>query len=86
MKKRKFFSDSFLDECQKELTKLYRDIELPEYSLTPVNFNDQEKEVAKLFYNRLLWLLYNGGRITIGTYVKECYILSHEVVSKKRYL
>ena len=77
MKKNNFFSDSFLDECQKELTKLYRDIELPEHSLTPVNFNDQEKEVAKLFYNRLLWLLYNGGRITKDTYIKEAYILSY---------
>lgn len=83
MKKTNFFSDSFLDECQKELTKLYRDIELPEYSLTPVNFNDQEKEVAKLFYNRLLWMLYNGGRISKDTYIKECYVLSHEVVSKQ---
>lgn len=82
MKKHNFFSDSFLDECQKELTKLYRDIELPEYSLTPVNFNDQEKEVAKLFYNRLLWLLYNGGRISIDTYQKESYILDHQVISK----
>lgn len=77
MKKHNFFSDSFLDECQKELNKLYRDIEIPEQALTPINFNDQEKEVAKLFYNRLLWLLYNGGRITKDTYINECYILSY---------
>lgn len=77
MKKHDFFSDTFLDECQKELNKLYRDIEIPEQSLTPINFNDQEREVAKLFYNRLLWLLYNGGRISKDTYIKECYILSH---------
>lgn len=77
MKNHNFFSDTFLDECQKELNKLYRDIEIPEQALTPINFNDQEKEVAKLFYNRLLWLLYNGGRITKETYIKECYILSH---------
>lgn len=77
MKKHNFFSDSFLDECQKELNKLYRDIEIPEQALTPINFNDQEREVAKLFYNRLLWLLYNGGRISKDTYIKECYVLSY---------
>lgn len=77
MKNHNFFSDTFLDECQKELNKLHRDIEIPEQSLTPINFNDQEKEVAKLFYNRLLWLLYNGGRITKDTYIKECYVLSY---------
>lgn len=76
MKKHNFFSDTFLDECQKELDKLYKDIEMPEQSLTPVNFNDQEKEVAMLFYNRLLWILYNGGRISMDTYIKECYIIS----------
>lgn len=77
MKKTDFFSDTFLNECERELNKLYRDIELPEQSLTPINFNDQEREVAKLFYNRILWLLYNGGRITKDTYIKECYILSY---------
>ena len=77
MKKHNFFSESFLNECERELNKLYRDIELPEQALTPINFNDQEKEVAKLFYNRLLWLLYNGGRITKETYIKECYVLSY---------
>lgn len=77
MKNHNFFSDTFLDECQKELNKLHRDIEIPEQSLTPINFNDQEKEVAKLFYNRLLWLLYNGGRITKATYIKEAYIFSY---------
>lgn len=77
MKMHNFFTESFLNECERELNKLYRDIEIPEQSLTPINFNDQEREVAMLFYNRLLWLLYNGGRISKETYIKECYVLSY---------
>lgn len=83
MKKHNFFTESFLNECERELNKLYRDIEIPEQALTPINFNDQEREVAKLFHNRLLWILYNGGRISRETYIFESYILSHEVISEE---
>lgn len=77
MKKFNFFSNRFLDEVQTERAELMRQIQLPEYALTPVNFTHEEKQVAMLYANRLTWLLYQGGRITKKEFLNDCYVLWH---------
>lgn len=77
MKKHKFLSERFLDEVQAERAELMRQIQLPEHALTPVNFTDEEKQVAMLFANRLTWLLYQGGRISLKDYLNDTYVLWH---------
>ena len=77
MKKFNFFTPDFLDEVQKQRAELFRQIELPEQALTPVNFSHEEKQVAMLYANRLSWLLFQGGRIDKETFIKDSYILWH---------
>lgn len=81
MKTSNFFTPDFLDEVQKQRAELFRQIELPEQALTPVNFSDSEKQVAKLFVNRLSWLLYQGGRISQDEFIKDSYVLDHFTVN-----
>lgn len=78
MKKFNFFTPRFLDEVQTERAELMRQIEMPEFALTPVNFTDEEKQVAMLYANRLTWLLYQGGRISQKDFINDTYILSHQ--------
>ena len=77
MKKFNFFSNRFLDEVQTERAELMRQIQLPEQALTPVNFTEEEKQVAMLYANRLTWLLYQGGRISKKDFLNETYVLWH---------
>lgn len=77
MKKFNFFSNRFLDEVQTERAELMRQIQTPEFALTPVNFSDEEKQVAMLYANRLTWLLYQGGRITQKDFANDMYVLWH---------
>ena len=81
MKNSKFFTPDFLDEVQKQRAELFRQIELPEQELTPVNFSDSEKQVAKLFANRLSWLLYQGGRISQDDFILDSYVLDYFTVN-----
>ena len=77
MKKFNFFSPRFLDEVQTERAELMRQIQMPEQALTPVNFSDEEKQVAMLYCNKLTWLLFQGGRIDRKTFALETYVLWH---------
>lgn len=77
MKKFQFFTDDFLTEVQAQRAELFRQIELPEQALTPVNFSHEEKQVAMLYANRLTWLLYQGGRIKKDDFINDSYILWH---------
>lgn len=77
MKRFKFFTEDFLDEVQKQRAELFRQIEMPEQAFTPVDWTQAEKEVAKLFANRLTWLLYQGGRIDKTEYIFDSYIFSY---------
>ena len=81
MKKFNFFSPRFLDEVQTERAELMRQIEMPEFALTPVNFSDEEKQVAMLYVNRLTWFLFQGGRIDRKTFALETYVLWHHTDS-----
>ena len=75
MKKLNFFTKEFLDECERQLEELQRQIELPEHALTPVNFSDEEKIIAKKFHNRVLYLLFQGGRICSAEYFFHFYFI-----------
>lgn len=81
MKKFNFFSPGFLDEVQKERAELMRQIQLPEAALTPVNFTDEERQVAMLYANRLTWLLYQGGRISRKDFINDTYVLWHHTAN-----
>lgn len=83
MKRFNFFSAHFLDEVQKERAELMRQIQLPEAALTPVNFTHEERQVAMLYANRLTWLLYQGGRISLKDYLNDTYVLWHHTVGKE---
>ena len=78
MKNFNFFTPDFLDEVQKQRAELFRQIEMPEQAFTPVDWTGTEKEVAKLYANRLTWLLYQGGRIDKHTFIYDTYILDYQ--------
>lgn len=81
MKKFHFFTPDFIDEVQKQRAELFRQIEMPEQAFTPVDWTGVEREVAKLYANRLSWLLYQGGRISRDEFIKDSYILDHFTVN-----
>ena len=75
MKRHNFFTKDFLDACQRQREELHRQIELPEYALTPINFSEEEKIIAKKFHNRILYLLYQGDRICSAEYFFNFYFI-----------
>ena len=70
-----FFTEKFLDECQHQSGLLETQITTREAFGVIRDLNSEEILVAKLFYNRLLWLLYNGGRLTQEEFIMSCYLL-----------
>lgn len=75
MRKTNFFTKDFLDSCERQAEELHRQIELPEYALTPIGFSDEEKIIAKKFYNRVLYMLFQGERICSAEYFFRFYII-----------
>lgn len=75
MRKTNFFTKEFLDACERQREELHRQIELPEYALTPINFSEEEKNIAKKFYNRILYILFRGGRICGAEYYLNFYFI-----------
>lgn len=75
MKKSNFFTETFLNECENQLVVLYQIIFEVEPFAHPIERTPVDKELAKLFYNRLLFLLWKGNRITKETFIKESFIV-----------
>lgn len=75
MEKDKFFTEAFLNECENELVNQFRQIHSIEPFAHPLAKNEQERELSKLFYNRILFLLWKGNRITKETFIKESFIV-----------
>ena len=75
MKRHNFFTKDFLDACERQREELQRQIELPEYALTPINFSDEEEKMAKKFHNRILYLLFQGDRICAAEYFFHFYFI-----------
>lgn len=75
MKKNKFFSEAFLDECENELVHQFQIINGIDPFAYPIETPPEVREASKIFYNRLLFLLYQGARISYKTYVQEFYII-----------
>lgn len=92
MRKTNFFTKDFLDACENELVHQFQVINRIDPFAHPAETTEQERRIAKIFYNRLLFLLYQGGRISNETYVKEFYIVgafemekATSVLNSKRY-
>lgn len=77
MRKKDFFSETFLNECEKQLRILEVEINSGSAFAHPADLSEEEKEVRAHFYNRILHMLYVGGRISMDTYCKESYIISN---------
>ena len=75
MKKSNFLSKEFLDECNRELFIQKRIVVGHSPFAHPAEVSDSEREVAKIFCNRLLFLLYQGGRISQVTFIEKSYMV-----------
>lgn len=76
MRKQSFFTEQFLNECEKQLRILEVEINSGSAFAHPADLSDEEKEVRARFVNRILYMLYLGGRISFDTYCNESYIIT----------
>lgn len=79
MKKFNFFSEEFLNECDAELGRMICLIESQKHTFHPSAMNNEELQLQKLFANRLLTILYHGGRIEMQQWLNGLYVLAHWV-------
>lgn len=77
MKKQTFFTDTFLDECEKQLKILEVEITSGNAFAHPLDLDASERAVRMVFYNRILYMLYQGGRISIDEYYNEYFLISY---------
>lgn len=75
MKKFIFFSEEFLDECDRELGRMIYLIGGQKFTYHPLAMNDEEMKLQKIFANRLLTLLYHGDRIDQKEWLSGLYVI-----------
>lgn len=77
MTKDTFFTKTFLDECEKQLQILEVEIASGSAFAHPLDLDASERAVRMVFYNRILYMLYQGGRISIDEYYNEYFLISY---------
>lgn len=75
MKKFDFFSEEFLNECDKELGRQIELIEGQKFTFHPAVMTDEEIQLQKIFANRLLTILYHGNRIEQKEWLNGLYVI-----------
>lgn len=75
MKKNLFFTEAFLKECELQRQNLQAQISSREAFGVVRDLTDNEIKQAKMFYNRVLYLLYQGGKISEDEYIKNSYLI-----------
>lgn len=75
MKKNLFFTETFLKECELQRQNLQAQISSREAFGVIRDLTDDEIKQAKMFFNRVLFLLYQGGKISEDEYIKDSYLI-----------
>lgn len=75
MHKVTFFTKTFLDECEKQLRVLEVEIASGRSSASSLYLNSSEIARRIVFYNRILHMLYQGGRISLDKYYDEYFMI-----------
>lgn len=75
MKKNLFFTETFLQECELQRQNLQAQISSREAFGVIRDLTGDEIKQAKMFYNRVLYLLYRGGKISEEDYIKDSYLM-----------
>lgn len=78
MKRVTFFSEEFLNEVENEVRRLNRQINCSQPFGHPAELSPDEIGIIARFYNKLLFLLRAGERISEKTYRESIEILSYE--------
>lgn len=81
MKPESFFSPEFLDEAEREITRLNHQLNCVQPFGHPAELSQNELGLICRFYNRLLFLLRAGGRISEQTYRDSLEVCSFHYIN-----
>lgn len=70
-----FFSESFMRECENQISILQNTISGRVVFGHPLEASQEEVKQAKVFYNKVLFLLHKGGKRTMKQYMYEMYVI-----------